>query len=86
MLLVNYRYGFVFKQHFHNRYFKGIDGWREIVLESIGNDEEMMLEIIKMLDNYGDFQEGIYFAKLFSIDPSLLPPNIQQELLFSENA
>lgn len=57
-----------------------------MVLESIGNDEDMMLEIVKMLDNYGDIQESVYFAQLFSIDPSLLPTTIQQELLFSENA
>jgi len=76
----------VFKQSHHTKCFKGIDGWREMVLESIGKDEEMMLEVVKMLDNYGDFQEGIYFARLFSIDPSLLPPTIQQELLYSENA
>lgn len=65
---------------------KGIDGWREMVLESVGNDEDMMLEVVRMMDSYGDFQEGIYFAQVFSIDPLLLPPNIQQELLFSENA
>lgn len=57
-----------------------------MVLESIGNDEDMMLEVVKMLDSFGDFQEGAYFAILFSIESSLLPPNIQQELLFSENA
>lgn len=57
-----------------------------MVLESVGNDVEMMLEVVKMMDNYGYFQEGIYFATLFSIDRSLLPSNIQQELLFSENA
>lgn len=66
--------------------FKGVDGWREMVLESVGNDEEMMLEVVKMLENSGDFQECVYFAQLFSIDLSLLSPNIQQELLFSENA
>jgi len=57
-----------------------------MVLESIGNDKDMMLEVVKMLDNYGDFLEAIYFAQLFSIDSSLLPPSIQQELLFTENA
>lgn len=57
-----------------------------MVLESIGNDEDMMLEVVKMLDSFGDYQEGAYFAILFSIDSSLLPPNIQKELLFSENA
>lgn len=57
-----------------------------MALESIGNDEEMMLEVVKMLENYGDIQEGIYFAQLFSIDPVLLPPIIQQEISFSENA
>lgn len=66
--------------------FKGIDGWREMVMESIGNDEDMMLQVIRMLDKYGDFQEAIYFVKLFSIDSSLLPSTVQQELLFSENA
>lgn len=66
--------------------FKGIDGWREMAMESIGNDESMMLEVIRMLDKYGDIQEAIYFAKLFSIDPSILSSTIQQELLFSENA
>lgn len=55
-------------------------------MESIGNDENMMLEVIRMLDKYGDFQEAIYFAKLFAIDNSLLSSTIQQELLFSENA
>lgn len=67
-------------------YFKGADGWREMVLESIGNDNDMKLEVVKMLDYYGDIQEGVYFAQLFSIDPSLLPISIQQELFFSENA
>lgn len=57
-----------------------------MVLESIGNDEDMMLEVVKMLDGYGDIQEAVYFAQLFSIDQPLLPPTIQQELLFSENA
>lgn len=70
----------------YNLCFKGVDGWREMVLESVGNDEEMMLEVVKMLDSNGDFQECIYFARLFSIDLSLLSSNIQQELLFSENA
>lgn len=57
-----------------------------MVLESVGNDKEIMLDVVKMLENYGDFQESVYFAQLFSIDPLLLPPSIQQELLFSENA
>lgn len=57
-----------------------------MVFESVENDKDMMLEVIRMLDNYGDFQEGVYFARLFSIEPTLLPPTIQQELLFSENA
>jgi len=57
-----------------------------MVFESVENDKDMMLEVIKMLDNYGDFQEGVYFARLFSIEPTLLPPSIQRELLFSENA
>lgn len=57
-----------------------------MVLESIGNDKDMMLEVVKMLENYGDIQECIYFAQVFSIDPSLLSSIIQQELLFSENA
>ncbi|XP_022165293.1 exonuclease mut-7 homolog [Myzus persicae] len=64
----------------------GIHAWREMALESIGNDEAMMMEVVKMLDNYGDIQECIYFAQLFAIDPSLLPSTIQQELLFCENA
>uniref|UniRef100_A0A2S2QUZ9 Putative exonuclease mut-7 n=1 Tax=Sipha flava TaxID=143950 RepID=A0A2S2QUZ9_9HEMI len=64
----------------------GIDGWREMVLESVGNNVDMMLEVVKMLDNYGDIQEAIYFSRLFSIDPAILPLNTQQELLFSENA
>ncbi|VVC33796.1 Ribonuclease H-like domain,3'-5' exonuclease domain,Mut7-C RNAse domain [Cinara cedri] len=64
----------------------GIDGWREMAMESIGNDKDMMFEVIQMLDKYGDIQEAIYFANLFSIDSSLLSPSIQQELLFSENA
>ena len=57
-----------------------------MALESVGNDETMMLEVVKMLDNFGDIQECVYFAQLFDIDPSLLPPTIQQELLFCENA
>lgn len=57
-----------------------------MVLESVGNDKETMLEVVIMLDNYGDIQEAIYFAQLFSIDPEILPPTTQQELLFSENA
>lgn len=57
-----------------------------MVLESVGNDKETMLEVVIMLDNYGDIQEAIYFAQLFSIDPAILPPTTQQELLFSENA
>lgn len=57
-----------------------------MALESIGNDGEMMLEVVRMLENYGDIQEGIYFAQLFSIDPMLLPPIIQQEISYSENA
>ncbi|XP_025200796.1 exonuclease mut-7 homolog [Melanaphis sacchari] len=64
----------------------GIHAWREMALESIGNDETMMLELVKMLENFGDIQECIYFAQLFAIDPSLLSPTIQQELLFCENA
>jgi len=74
------------KQYYFNFYFKGIHAWREMALESIGNDETMMMEVVKMLDNYGDIQECIYFAQLFAIDPSLLPSTIQQELLFCENA
>lgn len=57
-----------------------------MVLESIGNDKDMMLEVVRMLDNYGDIQECLYFVNLFSIDSTLLSPIIQQELLFSENA
>lgn len=74
------------KQNYHNYYFKGIHAWREMALESIGDDETMMLEVVKMLENFGDIQECIYFAQLFAIDSSLLPPTIQQELLFCENA
>lgn len=57
-----------------------------MVLESVGNDETMMLEVVRMLDSFGDVQECIYFVKLFAVDPSLLSPTIQQELLFCENA
>lgn len=57
-----------------------------MVLESVGNNVDMMLEVVKMLDNYGDIQEAIYFSRLFSIDPAVLPSTTQQELLFSENA
>jgi len=57
-----------------------------MALESIGNDETMMLEVVKMLENFGDIQECIYFVQLFAIDPSLLPRSIQQELLYCENA
>jgi len=72
-------------QFYHNFYL-GIHAWREMALESIGNDETMMLEVVKMLEHFGDIQECIYFAQLFAIDPLLLPPTIQQELLFCENA
>jgi len=57
-----------------------------MALESIGNDETMMSEVVKMLENFGDIQECIYFAQLFAIDPLSLSPTIQQELLFCENA
>lgn len=57
-----------------------------MVLESVGDDKEIMMEVVKMLENYGDFQEATYFAQLFSINKLLLSPILQQELLLSENA
>lgn len=76
----------MYEQTYHKYYLKGIHAWREMALESIGSDETMMLEVVKMLDNFGDIQESVYFAQLFAIDPLLLPPTVQQELLFCENA
>ncbi|XP_050424575.1 exonuclease mut-7 homolog [Adelges cooleyi] len=64
----------------------GVDGWREMVLESIGDNKEFMLEMIKILNNYGDLDEGIHFAQLFSIDPLDLPYSLQQEILYRNNA
>ncbi|XP_050548408.1 exonuclease mut-7 homolog isoform X2 [Daktulosphaira vitifoliae] len=64
----------------------GVDGWREMTLESIGDDIELALEIIKILDHNSEFQEAIYIAQLFSIDSYSLPLSLQQEMLYRNNA
>lgn len=57
-----------------------------MILESIRDDIELALEVIKILDYNGEFQEAIYFAQLFSIDSSSLPHTTQQEMLYRNNA
>lgn len=54
----------------HKRYVDGslnIASWREMVREAIGNDVKLQTELLTMLINANDAQEGLYWAKEYEI-------------------
>ncbi|XP_018304800.1 exonuclease mut-7 homolog isoform X2 [Mycetomoellerius zeteki] len=54
----------------HKRYVDGslnIASWREMVREAVGNDAKLQTELLSMLINANDAQEGLYWAKEYEI-------------------
>ncbi|XP_024892768.1 exonuclease mut-7 homolog [Temnothorax curvispinosus] len=54
----------------HKRYVDGslnIASWREMVREAIGNDVKLQTELLTMLVNTNDEQEGLYWAREYEI-------------------
>lgn len=54
----------------HKRYVDGslnIASWREMVKEAVGIDAKLQTELLTMLINAGDAQEGLYWAKEYEI-------------------
>ncbi|EFN66105.1 Probable exonuclease mut-7-like protein [Camponotus floridanus] len=54
----------------HKRYVDGslnVASWREMVREAIGNDVKLQKELLLMLINVQDVQEGLYWAREYRI-------------------
>ncbi|XP_018049146.1 PREDICTED: exonuclease mut-7 homolog isoform X2 [Atta colombica] len=54
----------------HKRYVDNslnIASWREMVREAVGNDAKLQTELLSMLINANDAQEGLYWAKEYEI-------------------
>ncbi|XP_029163775.1 exonuclease mut-7 homolog [Nylanderia fulva] len=54
----------------HKHYVDGslnVASWREMVREAIGNDDKLQRELLLMLINVNDAQEGLYWAKEYKI-------------------
>ncbi|XP_014474860.1 PREDICTED: exonuclease mut-7 homolog isoform X5 [Dinoponera quadriceps] len=63
----------------HKRYVDGslsADSWREMVREAVGNDATLQANLLSMLVNVNDVQEGLYWAKEFEIPKKQWPWHI----------
>lgn len=56
----------------------GADSWREMVREAVGNDDTLQVNLLSMLVNVDDVQEGLYWAKEFNIPKEYWPWHIIQ--------
>ncbi|EZA46919.1 hypothetical protein DMN91_004839 [Ooceraea biroi] len=60
----------------HKRYVDGslsVASWREMVREAVGDDAKLQADLLVMLVNASDVQEGLYWAKEYNIPKEKWP-------------
>nr|XP_031846660.1 exonuclease mut-7 homolog isoform X2 [Nomia melanderi] len=60
-------------------YSLSLESWREMALETVGNDTNLQQELIRMLINVRDAREGLYWTKMFKIPIQQWPSEILYE-------
>ncbi|XP_036141081.1 uncharacterized protein LOC105833553 isoform X2 [Monomorium pharaonis] len=66
----------------HKRYVDGslnVASWREMVREAVGNDAKLQTELLTMLVNANDTQEGLHWAREYEISKDEWPWAIVHE-------
>lgn len=58
---------------------QGTASWRELVQDTVGDDEALQLAMIRMLINDKDASEALYWAKRFNIPRKNWPWSISYE-------
>lgn len=53
--------------------YTDIASWREMVKEAVGNDAKLQTELLTMLVNANDAQEGLYWAREYEISKDEWP-------------
>lgn len=55
----------------------GKEAFRELVKDACGSRREVMIHLVNRLDEEDDVTEALICARLFSVPPSDMPPNVR---------
>jgi hypothetical protein len=55
----------------------GLESWREMVREAVGDNEDLQLELVESVNNSGDPHEALYWANAHGIPKHKQPYNVQ---------
>ncbi|XP_039287135.1 exonuclease mut-7 homolog [Nilaparvata lugens] len=58
----------------------GNESWREMILETVGNDKELHIELIQSLCTVDDLKEAMHWAQYFSIPFEELPDYLKRSI------
>ncbi|PSN54236.1 Exonuclease mut-7 [Blattella germanica] len=64
----------------HKRYFEntlGLESWREMVREAVGDNQELQLELVAAVNSCADVPEAFYWANVYGIPNKKRPYNVR---------
>jgi hypothetical protein len=56
---------------------QGLESWREMVREAVGNNGDLQLELVECVNSCGDPHEALYWANVYGIPKHKQPYNVQ---------
>lgn len=66
----------------HKRYVQrniGDESWSEMVLEAVGDDQNLQIELVTNVSIYGEINEALQWAERFGLPFHLWPYNVQMQ-------
>lgn len=55
----------------------GDESWKEMVQEAVGSQEDLHIELIHQIAQYGETAEALRWAHFYNIDKSNWPHNVR---------
>ena len=58
-------------------FFSDSESWNEMVIEAVGDDPQLQLELVQSVNNFNDSHEALYWAHFFKIPRDQWPYNVK---------